>query len=313
MKNQQYIKDNRPVGVSERKSPPILTLVLAVVFVLIYQSYRSAHGQSWIMRNAFQAEQIVNLFNTHKFDQLANMILMTNFTSITTWHLLLSIYFFCLFGIAVEKRLGPIRYMTILFVAGIVPWIVQFTDLTYCPIWPIAFEYPKYDFYFFGPSAILLALSAAYMVLVPKKAADMSNSRLHRKDRTEIFNKRQAKPMTEKFGLSPTVFLTVFLIYMYALHYIFGYLYKGYDTIGLYAGLSAFAVGYFIASFIHVGLEESYQEHPLKHAAIKHYYELLDLDVGHENAVKGSAKALGLPDYQVEDWVKKTKGKLRPT
>ena len=158
-----------------------------------------------------------------------------------------------------------------------------------------------------------MALAGAYSVLIPEKAPDLANSRLHRKDRTEIFNRAQSKAMNEKFGFSPSLFFAAYVFYAFISHYITGYFYKNYDTIGLYAGLFALALGYLTASFIHMGLEDSYQEHPLKHAAIKHYYELLDLDVGHENAVKGAAKGLGLPDYQVEGWVKKSKGKLRPT
>lgn len=194
-----------------------------------------------------------------------------------------------------------------------VPWAVQFMDISRFPTWPLPFEIPKQEVYFFGTYSIMLALAGAYSVLQPKKEKDLSNSRLHRKDRMEIFNKAEAKAMNERFGLSPNLFFGAFIVYVIVSHFGMGYLYKGFDTIGLYAGLTALLGGFMQASFIQMGLEDSYQEHPLKHAAIKQYYELLDLDVGHGSAVKGAAKHLGLPDEQVEDWVKKTKGKLRPT
>jgi membrane associated rhomboid family serine protease len=310
---EKNVKSNRTVGVSERTTPAVLTLLLDAMILVSYYSYQSSGGASWIMRNVFQLEQVLNLINAQKYSQLFSMLYNSNFVNVSVWQLLLSIYFVSLFGIPVEKRLGPMRFIMLILVCCTLPWLVQFIDLSYCPFWPVPYNHPQHDLFFFGPFSIILGLAGAYNVLMPKRAVDMSHSRLHRKDRTEIFNRTQAKAMNEKYGFSPSFFFSMVMLYVVGSHYVTAYFYSNYDNIGLFAGLVSLACGYIIASFIHIGLEESYQEHPLKHSAIKHYYELVDLDVGHANAVKGAAKTLGLPDYQVEDWVKKTKGKLRPT
>jgi transposase-like protein len=45
--------------------------------------------------------------------------------------------------------------------------------------------------------------------------------------------------------------------------------------------------------------------------AIKRYNELVDLDVSPDDAIKGTARAMGLPNEQIRDWVTKNKGRLR--
>ncbi len=312
-KQNPQLNINKPVGISERQTMPVLSIFLAIAYVLVYYYYQTGGGESWIARNTFQFDQVLTLLQGQKYAQLSNVLFSTNFANLALWQLLVSIYFTCLFAIPVEKRLGPSRFVLLIILACTLPWVLQFMDVFRLPLWPLPFEHLKQSLYFFGPYSVMLALAGAYAVLAPRRPPDRSQSRLQRKDKTSIFNNAEKKAMNEKFGLSPDLFLTVFLFYAIGSHFAITYFYKNYDTIGLYAGLSALIIGYIEASFINLGLVDSYQEHPLKHAAIKNYYELLDLDVGHANAVKGAAKNLGLPDEQVEDWVKKTKGKLRPT
>ncbi len=312
-KQDPHLNVNVTVGIAERPSPPVLTILLAILYIVVYYFYQSANSQTWIMRNTFQVDQVVNLINNHNYGQICNILFFANFSNVSLWQLLISIYFTSLFGIPTEKRLGPSRFVGLVLFACTLPWVVQFVDVYRLPLWRLSFEFPKQSVYFFGTYSIMLALAGAYTVLQPQKEKDLSGSRLHRRDRMEIFNKKEAKAMNERFGLSPNLFFGAFIVYAIVSHFGMGYLYKGFDTIGLYAGLFALFGGFIQSSLIHMGLQDSYQEHPLKHAAIKQYYELLDLDVGHVNAVKGAAKGLGVPADQVEDWVKKTKGKLRPT
>jgi len=96
MKQHDEFKVHQSVGIAERKSPPLLTGVLTLLLITVYSFFQSAHGQSWIMRNTFQAEQIVNIFNTQKYEQIGNLLFMTNFANISIWQLLVSIYFICL-------------------------------------------------------------------------------------------------------------------------------------------------------------------------------------------------------------------------
>ncbi len=122
------------------------------------------------MRNTFQLDQVINLFNTQKYGQIGNLLFTTNFANSNIWQLLLSIYFVCLFGIPVEKRLGPTtRFISLIFLACTLPWIVQFLDLRYSPIWPILFEHPKQNIYFFGQYCIMLALASTYSVLCKRR------------------------------------------------------------------------------------------------------------------------------------------------
>lgn len=83
------------------------------------------------------------------------------------------------------------------------------------------------------------------------------------------------------------------------------------DTIGLYAFVAAVLVGWLCSIIVLRGLNKSFTDHPLKHEAVRKYYELVDLDVDSVNAIKGAARAVGLPDDQVQIWVSQTKGKLR--
>jgi hypothetical protein len=55
------------------------------------------------------------------------------------------------------------------------------------------------------------------------------------------------------------------------------------------------------------GLKES----PMTLSAVKRYHELIDLDVCHEDALKGTARTLGLPYDKVKEWVAKNKGSMR--
>ncbi len=302
----------KSVGISERKSLPLLTGLLAMLALFTFYNYQSAHSTVWVTENTIRASRVIDLLAQQKFGDLARLFYISNFLTTSLGQLGASVYFLCLFGIPVEKRLAPGRFLLLVCVAAVLPWCVQIFDAWRAPVWPIPFEHEKSTVSFFGLTSIILALAGAYLVLVPKKEKDPTQSRLYRKDRAEIFNRGQAKPMTEKFGLSPNVFFAAFIVAVIVQHYCLILLTKDYDSIGLFAGLISLGIGYATASFISIGIEDTFQEHPLKHAAVKKYYELMDLDVSHDNAIKGSAKSLGLPDYQVEGWVKKNKGKLRP-
>jgi len=312
MKQQQQPGVHRQIDVVERKTPPILSGILGFMVLLGYYFYRSSHNITWINEHTFQASRFIDFYTSHQYANIGKMLFMANFATINIWQLLLSIYFLCVFSIPVEKRLGPIRFIGLVVLAGTIPWIIQFWDVICNPVWPMAFEHSKLNTYFFGPSFITLVFASAYMVLVPTKEKDKTQSRLYRKDRTEIFNRTETKSVAERFGLAPNLFFSAVIAYVYIQRFVMIYLFSDYDTVGFYSGLSALFIGFCLSSFIHAGLEDTFQEHPLKHAAIKQYYELLDLDVEHINAVRGAAKGLGLPDYQVEEWVKKSKGKLRP-
>ncbi len=303
----------KAVGIAEQKTFPILSVVLGFLLVLVNYFYQSAHSSTWITQNTFEASHFIDLYTQQKWSDLMSMLFFSNLATLNAWQLLFSVYFLSLFSIPVEKRLGPIRYIMLILLAGVIPWVVQCWDITHNPVWHLPFEHLKLNVNCFGPINIIFALASAYVMSVPKREKDRTQSRLYRKDRTEIFNRAVQKPVTERYGLSPPVFFAAFFIYACAQRACMLMWWKDFDCIGLYGAASALFIGYLIVSLVHISLQDTYQEHPLQYAAVKKYYELVDLDVNHHNAIQGAARGLGLPDYQVEEWVKKNRGKLRPT
>lgn len=160
---------NQPVELAERKSPAVLTGVL-IVLVLVY-SYlcQSAHGALWLHEHVFQANKILSLINEQQYNKLWPIIFYANFTTVNIWQLVFSLYFLFTFGVAVESRLGPVRFVLLITLGAIIPWAVQYWDILNNTVWPVYFEHAKANTYFFGPVFILVALACAYMILIPQK------------------------------------------------------------------------------------------------------------------------------------------------
>lgn len=303
---------NPHVALAERQSMPILTVLLIALLGYFSYVFQSSHNEIWISQNLFQSYKVFSLFSEQAYSQLGDILLKSNFVTVNIWQFVASIYFIFLFGMPVERRLGPSRFIFMIILAATLPWIVQFWDIMHNPTWPMAFEHPKLNIYFTGPAFIICALAGAYITVVPKKKMrELYVLKSNKGGVSEIFNRNVAQPVTEFYGLPAELFVFAFIVYECAQRAFIINSWKTLDTIGLCSALSALFIGWCLSSLVLASHQTTYDEHPLMRKAIKHYYELLDLDVNSENAIKGAAKAVGLPDEQVRTWVKQSKGRLR--
>jgi hypothetical protein len=85
----------------------------------------------------------------------------------------------------------------------------------------------------------------------------------------------------------------------------------GYDIGDLVAAFVSIVIGFALGQLFLQSATASFKEGPLTMEALKRYHELIELDVHHEDALKGTARTLGLPYEKVKEWVAKNKGKLR--
>jgi hypothetical protein len=148
------------------------------------------------------------------------------------------------------------------------------------------------------------------MVLAPEKKVDLADNRP--RPRGEIFNRKQAKPVNERFGFNPWTFISAFIIITIGFHAALAFFWKGaYDSTTFFSALAGAGLGYILASMLLTSAVETFQDSPLKQKALKQYHELRDLDVSAADAIKGTSQSLGLPIEQVRTWVDSNKGRLR--
>ena len=85
----------------------------------------------------------------------------------------------------------------------------------------------------------------------------------------------------------------------------------GYGIADPIPALVSIVIGFALGQVFLQSATTSFKEGPLTMEALKCYNELIELDVNHEDACKGTARKLGLPVEKVREWVQKNKGKLR--
>jgi membrane associated rhomboid family serine protease len=259
---------------------------------------------------SFQASTLYEDFTQQAWSKIVLAWAMGNFVAISLWQMIASTYFMWLFGVVVEKRLGPGRYALLLLLGSTFPWLLQMWDATRSPLFLMPGDNPvKFEICYIGPTVVTFAIMGAYMVLAPPQKRDLGGGMP--RPRGEIFRKTQDKPVTEKIGLNPWTFIILFIVYALSLHFALSLLYKGFDSAGIYACLLATGIGYGMAYTLLQSAVESFKDGPMKLEAIRRYNELLDLDVKSDDAIKGAARAMGLPADQVRAWVAQNKGRLR--
>jgi membrane associated rhomboid family serine protease len=293
----------------EQSAPPLLTGMLIVLLVIAYWLI-SGKDVSAYADHSFKASAVMEYLAAHDYGKLANVWWAGNFGSVNLWQMVGSMYFLGVFGVAVEKRLGAGRYILVLLLGSTIPWVVQYWDASN----PIISLFPgehgsKLDIMYMGPFFLTCAILGAYVVVAPPKKIDLSGG-LPR-PRNEIFKKQVQKPVSERYGLNPWTFVNAFFLYQIGMHASMLYLWPGYDVGGMYAAAVAGLIGYGIASYLLASAIETFKDGPMKLEAIRRYNELVDLDVTPEDAIKGSARAMGLPVDQVRLWVTQNKNRLR--
>ena len=73
----------------------------------------------------------------------------------------------------------------------------------------------------------------------------------------------------------------------------------------------SFAIGYAVASMSVNSASQALNEGPLALQALRRYRELMDLDVKHEEALRGTARTLGLSYDKTKELIQKNKNKMR--
>jgi membrane associated rhomboid family serine protease len=299
----------RQVKFEVRKTLPIVTFMLVVLAITMY-CLGASSGDPWYTANTMNPGNFWTSLQKMDFAPVGNALIFSNFASCNIWVMIISIYFLWLFGASVEARLGPARLFMLIFLGATIPWFIQAWDAVSNPPWPIEMDpTPKFTLNFFGPGLLTFALLGAYIVVKPEKKVDLSGGMP--RPRGEIFRKKKETPVEDKYGLNPWIFVAAFIVYAVGLHFLTRFLWHGYDTLGLFAAVAAMGVGYGMATMLLNAAVQTFKEGPLKLEAIKRYNELVDLDVSPEDAIKGTARAMGLPIEQIRDWVIKNKGRLR--
>jgi membrane associated rhomboid family serine protease len=302
------------VKLGESSKTPILTLMLILSCILVFFVANSGNRPTtWLTDNTLKPDAVLGLINDHDYAKLATTLIYSNFATLAIWQMLLSMYFFALFGIGTEKTLGTARFFILVLLGCTIPWAVLTWDITNVRLALLPWEHTyKGSLNFFSPNLLIFTIIGAYLVVVPDKKVPFSERR--GRARGEIHNSVHTRPVSERFGLKPRTFAIAFTALAFAFHVALSFYWS--DSFGattLSSALIAAGIGYTFAATFLASAVETFKDSPLKQKALKHYYELVALDISSADAIRGTARALGLPVEQVSMWVASGKGKMRVT
>jgi membrane associated rhomboid family serine protease len=298
------------IKLEERKTLPIVTFMLVVTAIAIYCVGAAGKGDTWFVSNTMSPETFWLAMQKLDYVTIGNSLLYSNFASYNIWTMIFSIYFLWLFGSAVEQRLGPARFLLLILLGATIPWFVQAWDGVSNGPWALENDpTPRYTLNIFGTGLLTFAILGAYVIVKPEKKVDLSGGMP--RPRGEIFRKQKETKLEEKYGLNPWMFVGAFVVFEVGLHFVTRWLWHGFDSCGLFAAVASAGIGYGMATMLLNAAVQTFKAGPLKLEAIKRYNELIDLDVSPDDAIKGTARAMGLPVEQIRDWVLKNKGRLR--
>ena len=72
----------------------------------------------------------------------------------------------------------------------------------------------------------------------------------------------------------------------------------GFDTYPAFPCIVGGLIGYALGSMLQAQASAGLKESPMTLSAVKRYHELVDMDVTHEDALRGTARTLGLPYHK---------------
>ena len=297
----------------DRQSTPVLTgiLVLCTIF-----NYALSHGllapgtrpDVWLSQNCYNLPRVAPLLEAKNYAGLAGIAYNTTFSAFHIVQMGLSLYFFWVFGKHVEGKLGPGRYLLLLVLGIFVPiGVLQ---------WQMASS--ANDTIFVGPMFLLCAILGTYMVFPPVPKSKIGRGETI-KPKEGIFRKEGRPDPLEKYTANPWMFVITFAILQAAMWFwihldkpiwIFSGM-PGYDTFSPLPCLTGAAIGYVIGWLLKQQATANLKLSPMTLQAVKRYHELIDLDVNHEEALRGTARTLGLPYDKVKEWVQKNRGSMR--
>jgi hypothetical protein len=222
----------------------------------------------------------------------------------------MNVYFVWVFCKHVEAKLGPLRFILLMVIGLYAPWVIAYLNL-----------YGKsanLETYMISPAMFLCTIIGCYLVFPPVPKSKMGSGNI--RNRNEIFRKDERANPLDKYTANPYMFIGVFAAFQVLMHFwlTIGYSgiswlepMKGYDIGDLIAAFVSIVIGFALGQLFLQSATASFKEGPLTMEALKRYHELIELDVHHEDALKGTARTLGLPYEKVKEWVAKNKGKLR--
>ncbi|HEY9772918.1 MAG TPA: rhomboid family intramembrane serine protease [Planktothrix sp.] len=306
---------NERMEFQDRPITPVMTGLLIFSYILIFSIENGLlqpgiHLDGWMMKNCFHLSAIQpDVMQNHDYKGLLAASFTTEFSSFHILQMAFNCYFLWVFGKHVETKLGAARYALLILVGIFVPMFVLYYD---CAL-------QQNDTYFVGAPFLLATILGTYMVFPPVPKSRFGKGQTFGKPKNEIFRKGGRPDPLDKYIANPWMFVLVFVVIQSGFHFWitlpkpFFFLtgMPGYDNliaspilVGVFIG---WLVGYLLEQQATAGLKES----PMTLLAVKRYHELVDLDVAHDDAIKGTARTLGLPYDKVKQWVAKNKGSMR--
>ncbi len=300
--------NSKLVEIQDKPTTPIFTFIMVFGMLGAFTLATLQRMDWWLSHNAYQQEHMIEMLHKLDFIGIFTVTTLATFASFNIVQMSFNIYFLWVFAKHTEQKLGPGRFLLLLLIALYLPWVMTYFDLMR--------QSNLFEMYIISPAMMLCTIIGCYMVFppVPKSAVGAGNIR----PRNEIFRRGQRADPLDKYIANPYTFVGVFAAVQVLLHLwcTIGFTdyfkpMKGYDVWMLVPALLSALVGYGLGKVFLQSATAHFKEGPLTLAALKRYYELLELDVNHDEALRGTARTLGLPYEKVREWVAKNKGKLR--
>jgi len=298
------------VEIQDKPTAPALTfmMIFGLLGAFAMGPVNPLKADYWLSHNCYQQLHAMELLHKSDILGLLTMATMSNFASFHILQMAFNMYFLWVFSKHTEQKLGPGRFILLLVLALYLPWAVAYLDLMRQP--------QLGELYIVGPAMFLCTIIGCYMVFppIPKSVIGKGNIRA----KNEIFRRGERADPLDKYIANPYTFVGVFAAVQILLHLwvTIGFTdffkpWPGYDVWLLVPSLVCIAFGYGLGQIFLSSATAHFKEGPLTLAALKRYYELMELDVNHDEAIRGTARTLGLPVEKVREWVTKNKGKLR--
>jgi len=291
---------------------PLFTILMILWTVACYV-FSAKREEFWLAHNGWSISAVADLINAHNYASIVNLLGTANFGTFNMIHMGLSMYFLWVFGGHVEGKISSGRYLPLVLGGLTIPWAVLQFEAARQP-----------QLIVFGPLFLLCAVIGAYVVVPPQPLKRYGTGSVTPKN--QIFKKEERKDPRTKYIANPWTFLAVFAIVQLFFHfwcttgiinpmeagkYLLPPFGKDYDIFRLLPCIVAFGIGYLTATLAVSSASQALNEGPLAIQALRRYRELLDLDVKHEEAIRGTARTLGLSYDKTKELVMKNKNKMR--
>jgi len=304
--------ENKRFEFQNKDVPAILTAVLVIALFLSYFLSKSGgpntHIDAWLLKNVYSLARATEYLDGKNFAGLLGMGYFTVFSSFHLVQMALNMYFFWVFGKHVETKLGAPRYLVLILLGMFLPLVALHFDVIRM----------HSDLAYVGPVYLICTIIGTYMVFPPIPKSKMAQREV-RQDKHQIFRRGGRPDPLDKYTANPWIFVLTFVIIQAAFHFwitlpkpfyfIEGMI--GFETVDLIPCAAGALIGYLVGLALEQQATAALKESPMTLMAVKRYHELLDLDVGHEQALAGTARTLGIPVEKVRVWVAKNKGSMR--